>query len=204
MVDPQAFCIECLKNDIERHFNRTFKSPTDFAFLERKIQELSDSQLNTSTLKRLWGYVKTDATPRLSTLTILARILGHIDWDAYVDTIMRQRIVESGFITSTLLSSERLQAGDIIKFCWQPDRSCTLLCLGNCFFTVKEQTNSKLRLGDKFKVISFREGTPLFCLEVTRDGKPLPNYIAGEHHGISSLAYIPCSNAASPTDLSPD
>lgn len=191
MPNYNSFHIECLKRDIERKFGRTFKSPTDFNILENLIATNSESRLNASTLKRLWGYVKTSSEPRLSTLTILARLLGFIDWDEYAESLMRARRVESGFITAEQISTSQLMPDDIVKLCWKPDRSATLMCLGDSRFKVIEQHGSKLRVGDCFRTLFLREGAPMYCTELMREGEEQPlAYVAGDTNGIFNLRYL--------------
>ena len=52
----------------------------EFSLYLRKTQEES---VSTSTLKRLWGYVGDSHLPRLQTLDILARYLGHDDFKQF-------------------------------------------------------------------------------------------------------------------------
>lgn len=192
MANYDNFYIECLKRDIETKFGRTFKSPTDFNLLESLIVDNSESRLNASTLKRLWGYVKTTSAPRLSTLTILARILGYIDWDEYVENLMRDHRVESGFISTGFISSAQLKKDDIVTFDWKPDRSVTLSCLGDSRFKVVEQHGSKLKVGDSFKALFLREGAPMYCTDIIHQGGgEAMGYVAGEVNGIFNLRYFP-------------
>lgn len=192
MAKYETYYIECLKHDIEKHFGRTFKSPSDFKLLELRIAEISDDRLSESTLRRIWGYSKSNGSTRLTTLTILARTLGYVDWDAYVVDLMRHNRIESGFITRNYLNVNDFKSGDMVNFTWNPDREATLKYLGEFRFEVLDQRKSKLIPGDVFKLMYFREGTPLYCTDLRREGMSPVNYVAGEVNGIANLRYLPC------------
>lgn len=192
MAKYETYYIECLKHDIEKHFGRTFKSPSDFKLLELRIAEISDDRLSESTLRRIWGYSKSNGSTRLTTLTILARTLGYVDWDAYVVDLMRHNRIESGFITRNYLNVNDFKSGDMVNFTWNPDREATLKYLGEFRFEVLDQRNSKLIPSDVFKLMYFREGTPLYCTDLRREGMSPVNYVAGEVNGIANLRYLPC------------
>ena len=75
--------IERLRTDIETQVGRKIRTPKDFDFLSACIAEHLHQTVSTSTLKRVWNYVASDATPRLSTLDILAQFVGFKDWEDY-------------------------------------------------------------------------------------------------------------------------
>lgn len=183
--------IECLKHDLERKFGRTCKSPADFKQFVLLIRKESGETISDSTLRRIWGYSKSESISRLSTLTTLARTLGFIDWDAYVVSLIRQHQVESDFISTSAVNASELRAGDIVAIRWAPNRRAILCYLGEAYFRVETQENSKLRHGDTFKAIFFKQGIPLICADITRSGQNLGNYIAGEANGITELTYMP-------------
>lgn len=192
MAKQDSLYIEYLKHDIEEKYGRSFKSPTDFDTLESLIADCSGTRLSSSTLKRLWGYVSTNSKPRLSTLTIVARVLGFIDWDEYVEKLMRASRVESDFISTSSINVEKLEPGDMVTLQWNPDRTLTLTSLGDSRFRVVEQKNSKLKIGDTFKTLFLREGSPLYCTSLQREGVETPlEYVAGKSNGIYNLRCYP-------------
>lgn len=183
--------IERLRRDIEDKFNYSFRSASDFDTLARFITENARESLNTSTLKRIWGYSKTDSTPRRTTLTILANVLGFRDWESYVEKIKSENSVESGFKNETVIDLSNLQPGDTVSLKWNPDRSIVLRCGDEEIFEVIEQRNSSLRAGDILRILYIREGYPVYCKDVIREGKKLGDYVAGEITGIFDLKYHP-------------
>lgn len=181
--------IESLKRDIEDKFNHSFKSASDFDRLESLIKNHSNDTLNASTLKRIWGYSKTASTPRRTTLTILAKVLGFRDWESYIDKKKAEERIESGFKLNTIINISDIERGDMISFKWNPNRVITLRCINKEMFEVLEQENSSLRTGDRFRVLYIREGYPIYCKDVIRDNRNLGDYIAGEETGIYDLKY---------------
>ncbi|WP_422082090.1 hypothetical protein [Ulvibacterium sp.] len=54
-----------------------------FELLSEKMLEVTGKRVSYTTLKRIWGRVSYEATPRQSTLDILAQFVGHQHWLAY-------------------------------------------------------------------------------------------------------------------------
>lgn len=59
-------------------------TPKDFDFLSESIFEEIHTRISPSTLKRIWGYLQNDNTPRSSSLNILANYVGYDDWDSFL------------------------------------------------------------------------------------------------------------------------
>ncbi|MBN8854550.1 MAG: hypothetical protein BGO55_21715 [Sphingobacteriales bacterium 50-39] len=55
----------------------------DFELLSEKISETTDIHLSITTLKRIWGKVKYDSLPAVTTLDTLARFMGYEHWRAF-------------------------------------------------------------------------------------------------------------------------
>ena len=75
--------LEQLKAAVEAKTGRRMRTPKDFDELSTAIFQEQHTQVSTSTLKRIWGYVQTDSQPRLSSLDPLARFVGYADWDDF-------------------------------------------------------------------------------------------------------------------------
>ena len=63
-----------LLSEVEKKYNRRIATTTDFESLSVVIEHTTGELLSSSTLKRLWGYVSLNPTPRISTLDILSRL----------------------------------------------------------------------------------------------------------------------------------
>ncbi len=77
--------LQQLRGDIEENVGSRIASSKDFEWLAATINDRLHERVSVSTLKRVWGYVNTDSTPRLSTLNLLARFVGYADWQDYCD-----------------------------------------------------------------------------------------------------------------------
>lgn len=64
-------------------FGRTIESSTDFDALSIAIQQNISETLSSSTLKRVFGYVKYDAESSTTTLSILSRYAGYAGWSDF-------------------------------------------------------------------------------------------------------------------------
>ena len=53
----------------------------DYDSLASAIQEKTGTPISSTTLKRVFGYVKADSKPSKATLGILARYCGHAGWE---------------------------------------------------------------------------------------------------------------------------
>ena len=101
-----------LRSDIEKHIGRALQSPADFEQLTHRIWEKQHTVLSLSTIKRLWGYVESNGSPRLSTLNTLARFLDFADWNAYLVSLELH-----GGIESAMCAGEGIQTADL-HCCW--------------------------------------------------------------------------------------
>ncbi len=59
-------------------------STKDFERLSEEILQSTGAHLSMATLKRLWGRIKYDSTPTVTTLDVLARYLDFEDWRSFV------------------------------------------------------------------------------------------------------------------------
>lgn len=139
-----------------------------------------------STLKRLWAYVSDSSTRSKSTLNALSRFLGYTDWVNYMENLMRDNHVESGFLTTS-----NLHTGDLVELTWNPGRRLVIEYLGDNRYAERESENAKLKKGVTFCSLIITQRLPLYCNNVTVDSEPLEDYVAGTKTGITSLKYIP-------------
>lgn len=58
-------------------------TPRDFDAVSEIISNVTGEAISASTLKRLWGYRKTESKPFTSTLDILARFLLYSDFEDF-------------------------------------------------------------------------------------------------------------------------
>ncbi|ATL46433.1 hypothetical protein COR50_04165 [Chitinophaga caeni] len=77
-----SHCLELIEKQFDHGDSREW-SQYDFEKLGNDIQEKTGVVLSVSTLKRLYGRVKYESAPSLSTLNALANYLGSADWRAF-------------------------------------------------------------------------------------------------------------------------
>ena len=82
--------IKELRNAMEKTVGRRMRVRGDYDFLSGQIFAKTHQHISPTTLKRLWGYLPSDAKPRLSTLDLLAEFLGYDDWEAFVASLSAQ------------------------------------------------------------------------------------------------------------------
>ena len=68
---------------LEAAIGRKMEKASDFDRMAEYVFEKTHEKVSSTTLKRLWGYLKEGSSPRESTLDILAQSLGEADWNAF-------------------------------------------------------------------------------------------------------------------------
>ena len=179
-----------LRSDIEKHIGRTLQSPADFEQLTHRIWEKQHAVLSLSTIKRLWGYVESNGSPRLSTLNTLARFLDFADWNAYLVSLEQHGGIESAMCAGEGIQTADLQTGDLIAVAWQPNRLCVFRYLGDNQFVVEESKNAKLQVGTTFSAVRFMISEPMYLDNILLADGTRTSYVAGKHHGLTSVTKI--------------
>ena len=165
-------------------------SPSDFNQLQQDIKaKLPQLAINTKTLKRLFGYDKTNEKSfiRLYTLDVLSRFLGYENWNAYLEHLHLLERSGSGDFKGDEINADDLRIGDTLRIAWQPNRKSTLKYLGNQKFEVAETENSKWQVGDTFLCKHFIMGKPLYVDNLIGKDGVLKSamYVVGEKGGIN-------------------
>mgnify|MGYP003305611873 CR=1 FL=1 len=182
--------ITTLLDCVEKRVGRPIKSPIDFDMLSLRISEQITEQISTTTLKRIWGYITTEHTPRYSTLSTLARFVGYVDWDDFCHSNCTAHEADSGFISCKQISVDHLAVGSRIELSWRPNRRCIVVYNGQNMFTVEEAFGAKIIAGDTFKATTFLLGHPLYMSELCRGNDVPRSYIAGNRYGLSGLTVL--------------
>ena len=161
-------------------------TPKDFDTLAQYVFNETGSLLSPTTLKRLWGYLreKEQQTPRLTTLNILSRYIGYIDYATFCKYQQTGSECESDFLTNNCLQTKSLIKGDLVKLLWQPNRCVTIQYIGLCMFRVVESKNSKLSQHDTFICERIIENHPLFLSNLIHENGNPVNYICGKKGGV--------------------
>lgn len=187
MAEKQIPEVSFLLKDVAQKFRRRIQTTADFEALSIVIENETDDLVSSSTLKRLWGVVSLNPTPRISTLDVLSRFVGFRDFKAFCDDLKTRDVYSSSFLEEEHLLSHDLEPGARIQVGWSPDRLVTLQYLGNHSFRVEESLNAKLAEGDVFELISLIKHYPLYISRILREGEYISSYVAGLDGGITVL-----------------
>ena len=74
-----------LLSEVEKKYGRRVATSTDFESLSVVIEMSVGELISSSTLKRLWGYVSLNPTPRIATLDVLARFVGYRNFKEFCE-----------------------------------------------------------------------------------------------------------------------
>ena len=179
-----------LRNDIEQHIGLKLQSPNDFQQLIQQIWSTQHRILSLSTIKRLWGYVESNASPRISTLNTLSQFLSYTDWNAYLVALEQRTESESALFEGEGIRSTELTEGDLVEVSWLPNRMCIFRYLGNNHFVVEEVKHAKLHVGDTFNAVAFVIGKPMYLDQLALQDDTITSYVAGKKNGITSVKVI--------------
>ena len=181
--------LQSLLAAVEETFNAPVKTTAGFERLSSAIEYAIGESLGASTLKRLWGYIPSRTTPRLTTLDILARYTGHKDFKAFCDSLHAED--SSDYLTDrSYITSAELSPGDMVRIGWPPNRLVTLSYVGDGRFSVLDSANAKLLPGDVIEAACLLKGWPLYVPGIHRGGRVTPPYIAGKAHGLSLIEKV--------------
>ena len=184
--------LDNLRDDIRKRtgFQDKTLSPSNFDFLEEDInKELPKTSINAKTLKRFFGYDRTEESSfiRLYTLDVLSQYVGYESWNAYLEHLQLLEGSGSGDFKGEEINVDDLSFGETLQIAWQPNRESTLKYLGNQQFEIIETENSKWQVGDTFFCKHFISSKPLYVDNLTDKNGVLKSamYVVGEKNGIS-------------------
>jgi len=186
-IDKNMPELAYLLTEVEKKYGRRIATTTDFESLSVVIEHQIGELISSSTLKRLWGYVKLNPTPRIATLDVLARFVGHRDFKAFCNHLKESQVYASNFFTARCQTVSELVAGVTVHIGWAPNRLVKMSYLGEYQFVVLESENSQLQPGDRFELSEIIVGYPLYISRILRDGAYTPSYVAGQIDGINLL-----------------
>lgn len=176
-----------LLEEVEKKYGRRIATTTDFESLSVVIEHQIGELLSSSTLKRLWGYVSLNPTPRVATLDILSRFVGQKNFKAFCESLKDSMAFVSTFFTAKYQTVAELASGVSVTVGWAPNRLVRLNYLGDFQFEVVSSENSQLLQGDRFELSEIIVGYPLYISRILRDGEYTPSYVAGQQGGINLL-----------------
>jgi len=81
--DNHADDLMRLRMAVEQELGQRMLSPKDFVYLSERIAQRTHQHIGVNTLKRIWGHLDDNVTPRLSTLNVLAQFAGTDGWESF-------------------------------------------------------------------------------------------------------------------------
>lgn len=160
----------------------------DCEILANKISSESNCRLSASTIRRLFGFIKTQFTPRTYSLDVIANFLGYSEFDELIHSLNTEEKRAPKIITE--LKSSEIKQGWKYQYACKPNIDVTIEYMGKSKFKVLKAKNSQLKPDDVFKASILTLHHPLFILEVEREGKPLGKIIEAKVSGITSIKKI--------------
>ena len=176
-----------LLEEVENKYGRRIATTTDFESLSVVIEHQTGELVSSSTLKRLWGYVSLNPTPRIATLDILSRFIGCNNFKHFCEYLKESKSFVSTFFSARYQTATELSAGVTVTIGWAPNRLVKLHYLGDFQFEVISSENSQLMTGDRFELSEIIVGYPLYISKILRSGEYTPSYVAGQQKGINLL-----------------
>ena len=176
-----------LLTEVENRYGRRIATTTDFESLSFVIEHQTGEQISSSTLKRLWGYVSLNPTPRIATLDILSKVIGHKNFKAFCESLKVSKGFVSTFFTAKYQTVAELKAGVEVSIGWTPNRLVRLKYHCDFQFEVISSENSQLLPGDRFELSEIIIGYPLYISRILRNGEYTASYVAGRNKGITLM-----------------
>lgn len=176
-----------LLREVENKYGRPLEHTNDFRVLSALIEYECKEVVSVSTLKRLWGYVSQQTTPRSATLDVLSRFVGFKNFQDFRFSMLGASSDSSEYVNVSCVTAHDVPAGGGLTVGWAPNRLLHLKKIGEHEWEVVSSQNSKLLAGDRFEAACFFRGLPLFLPAVQRGGEVLPSYIAGKKDGLNVL-----------------
>lgn len=174
---------------LEKQCGHDVTTPSGSERLAYDIESKTGERLSRQTIQRITGVIETEGNPRRTTMDIIARYLGFVNYPAL------KHFITSG--TSAfkrvpgLITINELEVGDTVELAWSPDRRLTLECLDSGEMLVVSAENSKLAVGDRLTILQIMKGYPLLVKNVVRDGRSLGEYSAAPESGLTHVVVNP-------------
>lgn len=178
-----------LRDRIEKMTGRVMKTPRDFDWLSRQVEERTGQRVSGSTLRRFWGIVSEGVKASAFTKDTLAQYLGYQDFGQFAD-MQGNEGVQSQLVLGDKVESDSLYEGQMLKLSWLPDRICIVRYEGKARFSVVESSHTRLSAGDTFECHLFINHEPAYLNNWTHAGSEPMTYAIGKKNGVVIERYL--------------
>lgn len=175
---------------VEKKYTKNLRTTTDFDEFSLHLKLQLGEAVSTSTLKRLWGYVKDEHKPRNQTLDLLSQYIGFFNFNEFCTYLKDNSLCNSSFFVTKQVQARSLSPGEELEIGWAPNRYIRLLYHGESWFEVLVSKQSKLLKGDRFEAVCFMMGQPLSLPYVLRNNQKTSPFIAGRNGGLTLINNI--------------
>lgn len=129
---------------VEKVLDQKMRTPKDFDFLREQIYQKLNVLISSTTLKRIWGYLIDESTPRNSTLSVLARFVGYADYESFCNSLSGIDLPSDSILGNCLHTTEDLAVADRVILRWEPQRVCVVEYQGDGQFVVLSSEMTRL------------------------------------------------------------
>ena len=174
---------------IEEAYRQELSTPRDFQWLSDQLK-LMGAKLSPTTLKRLWGYLPDETSPRKSTLNALSQLLGYSSFTHFMASSSDDEEAASApALGASIHPSAEMGVHERLLLTWQPGRKCLVRHLGNGQFVVESSENTRLLPGNTFCCELIIDGEPMYIDNLVQAGRQPTGYVCGKRNGIHFLLH---------------
>lgn len=182
--------LEALVDITNNNLGYVPSTPSEFNELSRIIQQKTGRSISLSSIKRIWGYVRYEGFPSVTTLNTLAQYNEFTDWETFLIGNSSRNGDDSGFLEASVINAENIETGKKLLLCWGDDKSCEIESLGASKFRVNRSQNIKLLPDDTFTLHTLCLGHPIYISDIMRGELRLPAYIGAKKGGLTSVQSV--------------
>lgn len=188
--------IERLREIIERALNHKLLTPRDFEMLSKRIFEQQKQTISTTTLKRIWNYLKNEQVmARETTLDILAQFVGYKNWEYFLEySNQNENIDNEKLIFCNPILPDSLYYGQQLQICWHNHCYCIVKYIGNKKFKVIKSYNSILKENDRFECYFMLNYEPIYLFNIQHASNQINALVIGSNGGVCISLYKVESN----------
>ncbi len=173
-----------LKRKIEEVYNHDISTPRDFQWLSEQLNAMGKA-ISATTLKRFWGYIPENTTPRKATLDALSQLLGYSSYSHFRERMSDgDEEASAPVLGESIHPSSQMSINERLLVTWQPGRKCVIRHLGNGQFVVESSENTRLMPGNTFLCEMIVEGEPLYLDDLVQAARQPTGYVCGKRNGI--------------------
>lgn len=181
--------LETLVNLTNSNLGYVPSTPAEFNDLCRVITKKTGRYISLSSIKRIWGYVRYEGFPSVTTLNNLAQYNGYKDWETFMSGRPPGSNIDSSYLGESVVSTDDLRPGDRLSLTWGIGKACEIEYIGALRFRVIESCNIKLEVGDTFTLHTLSVGHPIYLSDIQRGDRRFPAYIGAKRGGLTAISF---------------